>query len=90
MNTIRTISLTAGLMIAPAVTAGVVTTDPAVQCATGQRSDGICDDIRVNPWSGKLELALGLDSALAIRKADEKSFRARLNSSDQELSTLKN
>ena len=90
MKTIRTISLTAGLMIAPAATAGVVTTDPAVQCATAQRSDGICDDIRVNPWSGKLELALGLDSALAIRKADEKTFRARLNISDGETSTLKN
>lgn len=90
MKTIRMISMAASVTIASSAAAGVVTTDPAVQCATGQRSDGICDDIRVNPWSGKLELALGLDSALAIRKADEKTFRARLSGSDQELSTLKN
>jgi hypothetical protein len=32
--------------------AGVVTTDTATQCSTGQRDDKICDEIRIHPWAG--------------------------------------
>ena len=70
--------------------AGVVTTDIGTECGAGLRDDSICRDIRIHPWSGKVEVALGLDGALALRSADTHTFSTRINSSDTGATTFKN
>ncbi len=70
--------------------AAVVTTDPATQCAAGLRADPVCDDIRIHPWSGTLELALGFDAAFAARTADAPKFSIRAKPSDTTTTSFKN
>lgn len=79
-----------GLSAGSAATAGVVTTDTATQCSTGQRDDSICNEIRIHPWAGTLELAFGFDGAIAARKAKNNNFTIKLDSTSNTPAPMKN
>ncbi|MEY4630225.1 MAG: hypothetical protein RIQ81_345 [Pseudomonadota bacterium] len=70
--------------------AEVVTTDVATQCATGMRDDRSCQENRIHPWAGTLELSFGLDGALAGRTSDERTFSTKVKPNDSANTTFKN
>lgn len=70
--------------------AEVVTTDVATQCATGMRDDGSCRENRIHPWAGTIELAFGLDGAIAGRTSDTRTFTTKVKSDDSSTTTFKN
>jgi hypothetical protein len=85
-----TVAAIHSLVAGSAAMAGVVTTDTATQCSTGQRDDRICDDIRIHPWAGIVELAFGFDATIAARTANNKTFTVKMDSTSNAPVNMKN